>query len=79
MSISDRDTLLRSIDESLERLNTDYIDLFLIHWPDHTRSFEEPMRALEDAKAAGKIPPHRGFEFQSGDDGGVQGPQSDRY
>ena len=55
VSISDRATLLRSIDESLERLNTDYIDLFLIHWPDHTRSFEEPMRALEDAKAAGKI------------------------
>ncbi len=55
VSISDRATLLRSIDESLERLNTDYIDLFLIHWPDHTRSFEEPMRALEDAKAAGKL------------------------
>ena len=55
VSISDRATLLRSIDESLERLNTDYIDLFLIHWPDHTRSFEEPMRALEDAKSDGKI------------------------
>ena len=52
---SDRDTLLRSVDESLDRLGTDYIDLFLIHWPDHTRSFEEPMRALEDAKVAGKI------------------------
>ncbi len=55
VSISDRETLLRSIDESLQRLGTDYIDLFLIHWPDHTRVFEEPMRALEDAKSAGKI------------------------
>ncbi len=55
VSNSDRDTLLRSIDESLTRLDTEYIDLFLIHWPDHTRSFEEPMRALEDAKSAGKI------------------------
>lgn len=55
VSISDRATLLRSIDESLERLGTDYIDLFLIHWPDHTRSFEEPMLALETAKSDGKI------------------------
>lgn len=55
VSNSDHATLLQSIDESLTRLDTDYIDLFLIHWPDHTRTFEEPMRALEDAKTAGKI------------------------
>lgn len=55
VSVSDRDTLLRSIDESLERLQTDRIDLFLIHWPDHTRPFEEPMLALEHAKTQGKI------------------------
>ena len=47
--------LLTSIDESLKRLQTDYIDLFLIHWPDHNRAFSEPMDALEKAKAAGKI------------------------
>ena len=47
--------LLASIDESLKRLQTDYIDLFLIHWPDHNRAFSEPMDALEKAKAAGKI------------------------
>ena len=55
VSNSDRESLLRSIDESLDRLQTDRIDLFLIHWPDHTRPFEEPMRALEDAKSQGKV------------------------
>ena len=55
VSVSERDSLLRSIDESLQRLQTDCIDLFLIHWPDHTRPFEEPMKALEHAKSQGKI------------------------
>jgi len=55
VSDSDPERLLASIDESLKRLQTDYIDLFLIHWPDHNRAFSEPMEALEKAKTAGKI------------------------
>ena len=55
VSDSDPKRLLASIDESLKRLQTDYIDLFLIHWPDHNRAFSEPMEALEKAKTAGKI------------------------
>lgn len=55
VSDSDPKRLLTSIDESLKRLQTDYIDLFLIHWPDHNRAFSEPMEALEKAKTAGKI------------------------
>ncbi|MBC7234299.1 MAG: aldo/keto reductase [Chloroflexi bacterium] len=39
----------------LKRLNTDWIDLLLIHWPDHNTPYDEPIRALEDLKAAGKI------------------------
>jgi aryl-alcohol dehydrogenase-like predicted oxidoreductase len=39
----------------LRRLNTDWIDLLLIHWPDHDTPYDEPIRALEDLKAAGKI------------------------
>ena len=39
----------------LKRLNTDYIDLLLVHWPDHTTPHDETMGALEALKAAGKI------------------------
>ena len=52
---SDPDLLRASIDASLKRLGTDYIDLFLIHWPDKTRPFSDPMEVLEEAKRAGKI------------------------
>jgi len=55
VSDSDPKRLLQSIDESLQRLQTDCIDLFLIHWPDHTKAFSVPMEALERAKKAGKI------------------------
>jgi aryl-alcohol dehydrogenase-like predicted oxidoreductase len=39
----------------LKRLNTDWIDLLLVHWPDHDTPYDEPIRALEALKAAGKI------------------------
>ena len=39
----------------LKRLNTDYVDLMLIHWPDHTTPHEETIGALEALKTAGKI------------------------
>ncbi len=39
----------------LKRLDTDYIDLMLIHWPDLVTPHDETMGALESLKAAGKI------------------------
>jgi aryl-alcohol dehydrogenase-like predicted oxidoreductase len=42
-------------DDCLRRLNTDVIDLLLIHWPDHDTPFDETMRALEKLKQDGKI------------------------
>ncbi|MFH1084218.1 MAG: aldo/keto reductase [Chloroflexota bacterium] len=39
----------------LRRLNTDWLDLLLIHWPDHNTPYDEPIRALEQLKADGKI------------------------
>ncbi|MEJ6400064.1 aldo/keto reductase [Nicoliella lavandulae] len=48
------ESTLKAVDESLQRLQTDYLDLVLIHWPIHSEFFNT-WRALEDAKAAGKI------------------------
>ena len=39
----------------LKRLNTDVIDLMMIHWPDHDTPLEETMGALEQLKADGKV------------------------
>lgn len=52
-----RETVFRLCDESLRNLQTDYVDLMVIHWPDieHNAPFEETMKALEDLKKAGKI------------------------
>lgn len=50
-----RDAILHEVEESLRRLKTDYIDLYITHWQDPTTSVEETMRALEDLRTAGKI------------------------
>lgn len=48
-------SLLKEIDESLRRLQTDYIDIYQMHWPDHNVSLEETADALNEIKKAGKI------------------------
>ncbi|MBC7975644.1 MAG: aldo/keto reductase [Myxococcales bacterium] len=45
----------RQIEASLTRLGTDRIDLYLIHEPDPETPIEETLRALDDARRAGKI------------------------
>jgi diketogulonate reductase-like aldo/keto reductase len=47
--------LLDEIDRSLEALNTDYCDLYLIHWPNPQIPLEESFEALVAAQEAGKI------------------------
>jgi aryl-alcohol dehydrogenase-like predicted oxidoreductase len=49
------DNVISCAEGCLERLNTDFLDLLLIHWPDHDIPFEEPIRALEKLKEDGKI------------------------
>lgn len=50
-----RDAILHEVEQSLKRLGTDYIDLYITHWQDPTTPVEETMRALEDLRTAGKI------------------------
>tara|TARA_Y100000590_G_scaffold72018_1_gene79137 strand:+ start:1453 stop:2364 length:912 start_codon:yes stop_codon:yes gene_type:complete len=49
------DHVISRAEGCLERLETDFLDLLLIHWPDHDTPFEEPIRALEKLKIDGKI------------------------
>ena len=51
---SSRASVLTSVDGCLQRLGTDWIDLLLIHWPDHDTPIEETIGALEELNAAGK-------------------------
>lgn len=50
-----RSHILNSIDGSLKRLGTDWIDLYQIHSFDHVTPWEETMRALDDVVRAGKV------------------------
>ena len=45
---------MASIDKSLTRLNTDHVDVFMIHWPDPDTPFEETFAALDDVVRQGK-------------------------
>lgn len=52
---SSRYHLIRAIDGALQRLGTDYIDLFQLHCFDAATPVEETLRTLDDLIAAGKI------------------------
>ena len=47
--------ILHSVEASLERLGTDYIDLYILHIPDPYTPLEETARALEDAVRKGLV------------------------
>jgi aryl-alcohol dehydrogenase-like predicted oxidoreductase len=52
---SHRKNLVRSVEGSLKRLGTDYIDLLYVHIEDALTPIEETLRALDDMVRAGKI------------------------
>ncbi|MCZ4247406.1 aldo/keto reductase [Bacillus amyloliquefaciens] len=47
--------LKQSVEDSLKRLQTDYIDLFYIHFPDENTPKDEAVQALNELKKEGKI------------------------
>ena len=49
------EAVLRSCENSLRRLNMDYIDLYLIHWPGTGVKYEETFRALNKLVRDGKV------------------------
>jgi len=50
-----RKAILREIDNSLRRLETDYVDLYQIHRWDYETPIEETMEALNDVVRSGKV------------------------
>jgi aryl-alcohol dehydrogenase-like predicted oxidoreductase len=47
--------IMRAVEDSLRRLQTDYLDLYQTHWFDTDTPIEETMRTLDDLVRAGKV------------------------
>lgn len=50
-----RKNMVQSLEASLERLKTDYVDLYWVHAWDYVTPVDEVMRALDDMVSAGKV------------------------
>jgi aryl-alcohol dehydrogenase-like predicted oxidoreductase len=50
-----RGHVMKAVEDSLKRLQTDYIDLYQTHWPNYDVPQEETLRALDDLVKAGKV------------------------
>lgn len=50
-----RKIMVRSLEASLRRLNTDYVDVFMPHFPDGTTPIEEILAGFDDLIRSGKI------------------------
>ncbi len=51
----DRHHIRIAIEGSLRRLQTDYVDLYQTHWPDHDFGYEETLQTLTELQEEGKV------------------------
>ena len=51
----DRRQIVSACEDSLRRFDTDYIDLYQTHWPDHGMPYEEVLGVLTELRDAGKV------------------------
>jgi aryl-alcohol dehydrogenase-like predicted oxidoreductase len=51
---SSRKRVMASIERSLKNLETDHVDVYLVHWPDRNTPFDETMGALDEIVKQGK-------------------------
>jgi aryl-alcohol dehydrogenase-like predicted oxidoreductase len=51
----DRHHIIRAVEASLKRMQTDYIDLYQTHWPDHGMRYEDTLAALDELVQSGKV------------------------
>ena len=51
----DRHHIVRAVEGSLRKLQTDHIDLYQTHWPDHGFGYEETLSALDELVRSGKV------------------------
>jgi 1-deoxyxylulose-5-phosphate synthase len=45
----------KALDDSLRRLQTDYLDVYYLHWPDYDVPIAETLKAMEEAVKSGKV------------------------
>lgn len=50
-----RGHMMKAVEDSLRRLDTDYIDLYQTHWPHQDTPQEETLRAMDDLVRSGKV------------------------